>query len=934
MAKKCARGALSAARSPISTDSSFMYEANKNEIHNVQFSELGSTSSPLKFVNLIVMNSVQKALIDTGSAVSIVKPIDNVKLEPAPRALCTASGDTLNTYGVAELDFELCGKSFTWKFFVCDTIYPILGADFLVANSLSVELTTGKLFSRSATNNITWLDDYEGICDFDANSPCKLPPEATHEIITSGPPLSCKPRRLTSERHELVEKHFNELVKLGVARPSNSPWASPLHLVGKKDGTIRPVGDYRRLNKVTQFDTYPIPHIVDLLNRLYGANKFTSLDLQKGYYQIPVKEEDIQKTAVSTPCGTFEFRRMPFGLKNAGQSCQRLMNSLFRNCKYVYTYIDDILIATPPNVDHEKMVRVVLSIIHEAGLKLKREKCHINQDEVIFLGHVLSQDGVRPTGEHVQALRDFAKPVTVKDVRRFLGMINFYRRFVPEIAEVLAPLHAATAAKAASLDKVVWDDKLSASFNKAKELLADTAMLHYPAPDVPFEIVSDASGFAIGGALSQVIDGVRKPLAFFSRMLEEKEKILGAYERELIGAHAATMKFKPLIEGRHTRLLTDHKPVVHAFGMVEPKTNSQKRMLSELSELIDEVCYIGGKDNIVADALSRARVVAAVEADAPALSPLYKLIADASINIDVDTINANTSLELQRECVGGHSLIVQDKHDVQRTYVPETCRAKVLELLHEVGHPGQKATQQLLAERFVWPAMKTQVKDFVRSCHKCQMYKVHRRAKPEIMKFGETKPLEHLHVDLVGPLSTSNGFGYLFTMIDRATRWFEVVPLKYGETDADNCINAMSTWTSRYGFPAAITADRGPQFRSAAWKRWLAENGITDKSVTAYHPEANGIVERFHRTLKEAIATTAAGPDDWANVLDKVCLKLRTMTREDGYSASTALMGRQLRLSIDRPDIQLQRQRVISSSDRPTQWNMVKIQKGGRVRHF
>jgi len=263
--------------------------------------------------------------------------------------------------------------------------------------------------------------------------------DVEHHILTTGPPVAECPRRLAPDKLAAAKAEFKRLMELGICMPSNSPWASPIHLVRKKCGEWRICGDYRRLNSITVPDKYPILH--DFSANLTGKTVFSVLDLLKAYHQISVAKEDVPKTAVITPFGLFEFVYMTFGLRNAAQSFQRYIHSALRNLDFVYAYIDDILIASSTEEKHKNHLRIVFQKLKEAGLFLNPAKNILGTHQVTFLGHTVSCNGIKPTLEKVAAIQNLSKPRTIIDLCRFLGALNFYRRSLPRAAHIQAPLH-------------------------------------------------------------------------------------------------------------------------------------------------------------------------------------------------------------------------------------------------------------------------------------------------------------------------------------------------------------------------------------------------------------------------------------------------------------------------------------------------------------
>ncbi|CEP06777.1 hypothetical protein, partial, partial [Parasitella parasitica] len=713
-------------------------------------------------------------------------------------------------------------------------------------------------------------------------------------------PINRPPFRMSPAELDELKRQLNELSSLGLIRPSSSPWGAPVLFVKKKNGEMRMCIDYRALNKVTIRNATPLPRIDECLDRLQGASWFTCLDLRSGYHQIRLQDSDIPLTGFNTRYGKWEWLVLPFGLSNAPPSYQTWMNGVLKDCidKYALVYLDDCCIFSKTLEDHIKHVRQVLSIFEKEGLIVNIKKCEFGKRELDFLGYHVSAKGISPSASKVKAIQAWPRPTNVQEVRQFIGLAQHFRRFCPSFSSIAAPLTELTHGNGAKKRAIVWNNQCEASFSAIKRILTSSPVLKLPDMRKPYRIETDSSDFGVGAVLLQQdeITSSWLPVAYESKKLSKAEQKLPAQERELIAIMHALRTWRCFIDGCQGgyTVYSDHKPLVYFQSQVNP-TPRLVRWIADYELFSPNIEYKAGKDNQVADALSRKPDLLLDDGvDVPSLTPEYLYAAWETLP---DSIKSDWPLlyidnEYQRMKPNGKlrkHLDREEDHFVvrQRTvyrkvktekgnvselkFIPFALRADLVFKYHEAfGHAGMKTMLKMFSERYWWPGYRNDIQNWLKTCAACQLNSRRDHAHQDVMHpLQIPKAFDRWHLDFVGELpTTTNGNKWLLTAVDYLTNWpiARAVPVASMEAVADFIYEEI---VMRFGCPSEIITDRGANFTSGLVEAYTKRIGTNHKLTSAFHPRTNSKVERYNGTIKQMLRKYVNGAihrwDDFVN---------------------------------------------------------------------
>ena len=835
-----------------------------------------------------VINNIS-FLIDTGSSYSLISASKcDRKKEADSTVLYSATSNVIQTFGTKTLkvNFDTV-VDYEWSFVKTDLNFSIIGLDFLNFYQLIVDINNRRLID---TKN-DFVINLEPCYGKPPKISCVMPKQSKfhdilskyptvvnpisrmmrqqvnveHAIVTNGDIVKSKLRRTSPEMQKVIDDQINEWLKDGVISRSSSSFASCLLVIPKKSGKHRVCVDYRRLNAISLLEAYPIPPIHTLLDNLHGSRVFSVIDLKSAYHNVPIRAADRHKTAFITKSGCYEFNYMPFGLKSAPATFMRFIHEVLYSTSpelknNTEVYLDDILIHTKDIESHQKIFEKVCQNLSRYNLTIGLSKCIFAKEKLNYLGFEISAEGYSATDEKIKAILEFPLPKTLRSLSRFCGAINFYHKTIEKCSELLHPLYNILNSnqKRPKSTVIQWSDQQRQHFEKVKCVLGKKTVLAYPIPFAETFLATDASDTCIAATLYQfdANKNERVPIAFYSKKLNKAQLNYAIFDKEVLAMYESIKHFRYMLDGRHFTILCDNQAAVQSLVKKNSANFSARilRQLQYISQFSTDCQFIASGENVVADALTRANV--ALISDLPEALDFESIASAQKSDADVQSLlNKITSLQIKEFPIRNSSstILCDVSQTAPRVLLPKDFRRKAFDIIHSLNHAGIKSSRYLIKQRYYWPNMNKDIKDWVLQCSNCQLVKSKPHTKAPYASYPiATEVLSELNVDLIGPLPESRGHRYIFTICDRFTKacFAFALPDTKSDTIATYFLNH---YVAIFGLPKVIITDNASYFTSYSWTKFMSFLGVHHKFITPYHCQSNGLVERFNRYLRTAL---------------------------------------------------------------------------------
>ncbi len=922
----------------------FKYGKSKKSVHAVEgtdsdsevdlayVNKVSSGSADPIYLTPIVNGKPLKMELDTGAAISLISLKDYQKHFPTKPlldsniVLKTYTGERIRPIGKVNVSVEINDTRAWLDLTVIDRGGPALfGRDWLRMLKLDwKEIKAVKIDKSSVSNKLQELCDKHSEIFKDGIGTLTCTKAKLH-LIDHAKPKFCKPRNVPYSLRPKVEAELERLEAEGIlSRVAISEWATPIVPIVKKSGDVRICGDFKvTVNPQLVVDQHPLPKMEDICANLAGGIMFSKIDLKNAYLQMEVEPDSKELLTINTHKGLFRYNRLVFGIASAPAIWQRTIEQVLQNIPMTQVILDDMIVSGRQTDEHLQNLQTVMQRLEQNGLRVNKDKCDFFKERIEYCGHVIDKDGLHKSPDKVQAISEAPQPQNVTQVRSYLGLINYYHKFLPNLSTVVHPLNRLLE----GARKFDWTSECEEAFKKSKELImSDRVLAHYD-PDKPLRVASDASPHGIGAVMSHVFpDGTERPIAFASRSLNKAERNYSQIDKEALGIVWSVKKFHTYLYGRHFTLITDHQPLVSIFSPEKSLPAMTAARLQRYAVFLAghnyDIEYRNTKLHGNADGLSRLplEVPSSREEDTTDFfflnqietlpvtteqirnktrrDPLLSSVLDITLQGWTDTcpsdelkvyFNRRRELSVFQGCIMWGLRVV----------VPPCYQKRCMEELH-VGHIGVTRMKALARSYIWWPGIDAQIEQVTKSCQGCSETRNKPPTAPLHPWTWPTTAWQRIHIDFAGPFMKR----MFFIIVDAHSKWPEVCIMK--STTAEKTVQALREIFSRNGIPDQIVSDNGPQFISEEFKKFTQANGIKHTFSAPYKPSTNGLAERFVQSFKNSLKSEKKELTVQHKLANFLLAYRNTPHSTTGETPALLMHGRRLRSRLDllKPDIQ------------------------------
>lgn len=902
-------------------------ECRECELFNLRY----DTYEPFT-VTVQVNTKMLKMQIDSGSGLTVISDRDyyeqfsTCKLSKCNMRFCFYTGHNIEPIGYfwAKIKFNNIEKCIR-IFVINNGGPPLLGRDFMQQFNVNFTFLHNVSLNKQ-TEVCELLERYADVWKDELGRFNKF--KVSLHLKPTAKPKFFKPRPVPFALKDKVEAELERLVQLGILRPvSYSKYGTPIVPVLKANGSIRICGDYAlTINKDLEVDKYPLPRIEEVFAKLQGGEKYSKIDLKMAYNQLELTSHDSSQelTTINTSKGLFQYTRLVFGLANAPAIFQRAMENLLIGIEGVVVWLDDICITAPNNKIHLERLEEVLKRLQDAGLRLQRNKCDFFQDSVTYLGYVIDKNGLRTCPKKIEAINLAPQPTNVKEVKRFMGMVNYYRKFIPNASSIMSPMNELLRDEASW----EWGDRHQKAFDRVKKELGSERVLAHFDPEERLVLEVDAGPGGLGAVLTQGSEGQERPLAFASRSLSVSEKNYSQIHKEATAIIFGVKYFHQYLYGRSEPfvLKTDHKPLLAIFGKKNGisvmAASRLQRYAIYLAAYNYTIQYIRTDKNVIADYFSRSPAPLSdvvSECQDPEVS-YVKFLDDDTIPLSYVDIKNATAVDRTLQTVFKYMRkgwprkikckwiqpYFRCKMDLEeqdgclfrghRIVIPRVMTDKLLTELHKV-HFGIVKTKAMARSRMWWPGIDSDIERTVGACGTCAALRPAPARAPPAPWPRPPQPWWRIHIDYM-----SLGQKTYLVVVDAYSKWLECLPMHSGTTTRALILKLKYIF-SRLGIPKVIVSDNDTKIKTFEFEHFCKINGIEHVTSPIYHPMSNGQAENSVRTCKKMIKSIFISdikPGNIDEILLQYLFQYRNTTHSStGLTPAMLMYGRDLRCRLD-----------------------------------